>query len=513
MSASREKKQRQGAGTSEKATQVKNEQAAYKRKARTYTIIGVVIVVLVAALLIVTSNPVMGGKTAATVGGEKLSVAELGYYYYKARYPYVAYGLLDNTKSDADQKFGEQTYRDFFLESALTNAQDITAIYNAAIEAGYKDSDVADDLSTSLENAKATAASSGVAFKSYLKGMYGAYMTPSIFKDIMTKSLVANKYYSDKYDETLDATTEADILAYYEEHADELDEITYSYLQFKGETVSTKDADGKERTEDEIKKLEEEALAAAKVQAEEALAAYNAGETTIAELIEQFKPTTSSDHRVSQGVESLSSLYSEELLKLGEDEAALVETEDSGYYVVIFHSKGRNETLSANVRHILFKADHTVGADNKITAPGEKLMTETETEAKAVLDEFLAGAQTAEAFAELANKYSDDVGSNTTGGLYEQVVENYFVSELNDWLFGEEKPEVGDTAVIRHEGDAAASNPYWGTHIIYLEGWDMAFWQIDARDALVSELMETLRTDLAKNYEPVLAAGAESLGK
>ena len=513
MSASREKKQRQGAGPSEKAAQVMNEQAAYKRKARRYTFIGVVIVVLVAVLLIVTSNPVMGSKAAATIGSEKLSVAELGYYYYNARYPYAAYGLLDNTKSDADQKFGEQTFREFFLESALTNAQDITAVYNAAIKAGYKDSDVAEDLDTAIANAKATAASSGMAYNSYLKGMYGAYMTPSIFKNIMTKSLVANKFYSEEYDKAMENATEADILAYYEEHADELDEITYSYLQFKGETVSTKDADGKERTEDEIKKLEEEALAAAKAKAEEALAAYKAGDITVAELIEQFKPTTSSDHRVSQGVESVSSVYSEELLKLGKDEAALVETEDSGYYVVVFHSKERNETLSANVRHILFRAEHTVGADNKITAPGEKLMTETETEAKAVLDEFLAGAQTAEAFAELANKYSDDVGSNTTGGLYEQVVENYFVSELNDWLFGDEKPEVGDTAVIRHEGDASASNPYWGTHVIYLEGWDMAFWQIDAREALVSEQMETLRTDLAKNYEAVLAAGAESLGK
>ena len=56
MSASREKKQRQGAGPSEKATQANQERAAYKRKARIYTIIGVVVVVLVAALLIWNSG-------------------------------------------------------------------------------------------------------------------------------------------------------------------------------------------------------------------------------------------------------------------------------------------------------------------------------------------------------------------------------------------------------------------------------------------------------------------------
>ena len=51
MSASREKKQRQGVAPSDKNAKARSEQAAYKRKARTYTAIGVVVVILVAALL------------------------------------------------------------------------------------------------------------------------------------------------------------------------------------------------------------------------------------------------------------------------------------------------------------------------------------------------------------------------------------------------------------------------------------------------------------------------------
>ena len=515
MSASREKKQRQGAGVSEKATQAQNQKNAYQRKARTYTVIGIVVVVLVALLLVWNSGLFQSRATAATIGSEKISVAELGYYYYgnTVRQQYVYYGLLDSSKSDAEQMISEtESFRDYFLESALSEAQNVTALYETAIKEGYKNSDVADQVKAAIDNVKAAAVSQGMSYKSYLKAAYGTYMTPAIFKNIATENLLASEYYSDKYDEVLNSYTAEDFQAYYDEHADDLDEITYSYLQFKGETVSSTDSDGNDLSEDEITKLEEEALAVAKADAEKALAAYKSG-TSIADLIEEYAPYTSADHNTVQGVSSISANYSEELLKLGKDEAALVETESVGYYVVVFHSRERNETLSANVRHILFKADHTTAADGTVTAPTLKAMEEAKTEAEKALAEFESGAKTAEAFGELANKYSDDTGSNTNGGLYEKVTENYFVTELNDWMFGEEQPEQGATAVIAHEGDVEASNPYWGYHVIYLDSWDMAHWALDARDALTGETIESWMTELNEaSFAAALGNGAKYLG-
>ena len=94
MSASREKKQRQGAGLSEKDLQAQQQQTARKRQTVIYTVIGVVVAVLVAALLIWRSSrngfvrdmiaAAHANDTAATVGGKDLSVAELSYYYYSA---------------------------------------------------------------------------------------------------------------------------------------------------------------------------------------------------------------------------------------------------------------------------------------------------------------------------------------------------------------------------------------------------------------------------------------------
>ena len=86
MSASREKKQRQG---TERTNKVDQAQAAYKKKARIYSVIAIVVAVAVVALLVYGSGIFEKGKTAATVGGEKLTVGELGYYYYGARYMYA----------------------------------------------------------------------------------------------------------------------------------------------------------------------------------------------------------------------------------------------------------------------------------------------------------------------------------------------------------------------------------------------------------------------------------------
>ena len=151
MSASREKKQRRGS-SSGKSLQLSQEQAAYQRKVRTYTAIGVVTVVLVAALLIWNSGFFQSRAIAAKVGDTELSVTELSYYYNDARYIYAQY-VLDSSKSDAEQMYNEEegiTYRDYFLEQALENAQRDQALYAAAIEAGHSLDEVQEQLSEQI---------------------------------------------------------------------------------------------------------------------------------------------------------------------------------------------------------------------------------------------------------------------------------------------------------------------------------------------------------------------------
>ncbi len=60
-------------------------------------------------------------------------------------------------------------------------------------------------------------------------------------------------------------------------------------------------------------------------------------------------------------------------------------------------------------------------------------------------------------FATLANKNSTDTGSNTNGGLYENVNEGAMVAEFNEWIFDESR-KAGDVGIVETE---------FGCHLIY----------------------------------------------
>ena len=516
MSASREKKQRQGSGPSEKAAHADQKQAAYKRKVRTYTAIGVVVVVLVAALLIWNSGFFQSRATAATIGDNQLSVGELGYYYQNARYKYAASGMIDSNIPDDEQIYNEEegtTYRDFFLETALENARNNYAIYEAAIAAGHTQDEIQEDLDASIEAMKTAASNSSYTYKSYLVANYGKYMTPAIYEKITAMTLLSNLYANEVAEEFFHSYTEEELEAYYEEHPDDVDEIEYSYLYFTPADVEDTDEDGNELTEEEIEELETQALADAKDKAEQALAAYQDGETDVAALIEEYEPNTSGDHTVATGTANISSGYQEELLALDEGEAALVENGESGYYVVIFHSRGRNEDLTADVRHILFRAETTTNEDGDTVAPTDEAWAAALAEAEEVLAQYEAGDKTAESFGELADEYSEDTGSNTNGGLYEAVAQGEFVEELDEWMFeGDRQP--GDVELIRHEGDVESTSAYWGYHIIYFQGWDEAEWMQTVRSQLQSEDYTQWQEGLVEGdaYAASLGDGAKYLG-
>ncbi len=160
MSASREKKQRQNAGPDQKAVKLQQEQAARKRTTIIYSVIAAVIVVLVAALLIWRSGFFQARASAATVGGDTLTAAELSYYYYGAR-QYTAqmasYGMgtFDTTKADDEQFYNEadnKTYRDYFMDEALTNAQQQKALAEEAAKAGHTEAEVKENVDIYVDN-------------------------------------------------------------------------------------------------------------------------------------------------------------------------------------------------------------------------------------------------------------------------------------------------------------------------------------------------------------------------
>ncbi len=137
-----------------------------------------------------------------------------------------------------------------------------------------------------------------------------------------------------------------------------------------------------------------------------------------------------------------------------------------------------DETLKLNVRHILLSKE-TCDTDLKAKDKAQELLAEWKN-----------GEKTPESFGKLAEKYSEDTGSSSVGGLYENISEGEMVTEFNDWCFAEGR-QVGDTDVIKTQ---------YGYHVMYLEGYGQKQWQISAKSSLTSKNVSNLCIEYQKTW-------------
>ena len=520
MSASREKKQRQGAGPSEKTLQAQQQQAARKRKTIAYTVIGVVIAVLVAALLIWSSDFFQSRVTAATVGDTKISVAELEYYYNTAWsnefYYYNILGYSIPNAGDVRNSATGQTYRDYFLDEALSLAQEVTVLADEARKNGHTEAEVKDSLNAQIKSMKTRAASGNYSYSAYLKLMYGSHMSTGVYEKLYTQALLASLVSSEKGNKLLEGYSEADLRAYYEadDNADALDTFEYSYLYFTPAAVEEKDEDGNARDEDTVKEEKEAALAEAKANAEAALEAVKGG-GSISSQAEKYElgDADYGDHVTKVGVSSAPSAIREKLLSMKGGDVELVENGESGYYVVILHNRKLVEEPTKDVRHILAMAETTIDEDGKTVPPTDEAWAAAKAKIEAIQAEYESGDRTEDSFAALANEKSDD-GDGTTGGLYPKIgPDDNYVPEFLEWIYTDGR-KPGDTGIVQHDpGDV--TNGYWGYHFMYMVGdnGNEPVWMRDTREILANEDYKTWLDGLKGSYEAALTDGAKNVSQ
>ncbi len=147
----------------------------------------------------------------------------------------------------------------------------------------------------------------------------------------------------------------------------------------------------------------------------------------------------------------------------------------------------------ADVRHILVcpkggTKDETTGA----TTYSEKEWAACLAEAEKILDEWKKGAATEESFGELAKTYTEDTGSASTGGLYEDIAPGAsYVENFLNWSIDMNR-QKGDTDIVKTE---------YGYHIMYyVEG--TPYWKDVAATQMISEKM-TEKTDAAEEKWPI----------
>lgn len=145
----------------------------------------------------------------------------------------------------------------------------------------------------------------------------------------------------------------------------------------------------------------------------------------------------------------------------------------------------RDDTPSVDFRHILLAAEKDSPA-----------WEYAQVQAQGLLNKFLAGERTAEAFGELANRYSKD-GRDSSGalfaygGLYTGVKQGEMVEPIDSWCFDPQR-QAGDTALVQSE---------YGWHVMYFQGAHRPSWMDQAEEVMKYEAQEALLAQVQTGYE------------
>ena len=542
MSASSKKKLRK----EQEAAALTEKQLAEKKEAkklRIYTTIFAVVMALVLVIGVgsiifngITNSGIIERNTnALTVNGHKINSAEMGYYYIDSLNGFIhnaeeqfgesaslyiqyVYGL-DLTKPLDEQQYqgdANMTWGDYFVDAACESAKNVYSMCDAAEKAGHSlsaeekaliDSAIKNlELTATLRNYPST--------KDYLKAQYGHGATVESYKNYVEMSMLAESYYN-AYADTLDYD-DAAIRAYEKDHYNEFSSFSFSYYTLPADkflTGGTKNEDGTTTYTDEEKAA---ALEAAKAAADSLLAFPDAKlfdkavksleinkenkNATIVTVENAFYtdakiPTLIRDW-MCDGEHEQGEMTVLPITNTTTDAEGKETTTTTGYYVVLFDNIRANNSKIANVRHILVSFEGGTKGEDGTTTYSEEEKNTARTEAERILQLWKDGEATEESFAALVPANSDDQGSLTTGGLYENItVDSNYVENFLNWAMDAHKE--GDTGIVETE---------YGYHIMYYVSTN----ELSYRDTMIFNTLAT--NDLTAWYEAILEAATMTKG-
>ena len=471
MSASTEKKLRQAAreaGTDKKTNALEKEAKERAKSKRRWTIGTTAVIVLIVLVLLLNSGLVYR-STAFTVGDRNYSTSEVSYRYAN-QYNYFAnqYGSyasmfgLDTSNGikgldKQDCPIAEGSWKDYFLDAAKNELIQSSALLGYAAENGITltEEELA-QIDASFDGIDETAKLYGFgSADKMLAANYGTGVTVDMVREASREASLADKA-STALAESFTYSDE-ELEAQYQSYNGSRDYFDYAYVYVTAEKVETTGEDG-----ETVSAPTEETLAAAGKTADAIAAAYGKAkgepDARLTEAAEAEGESASVQRNASGSSLFAASAWLMDASRKAGDITVEADSAGNGYYVVVFLSRNDNHYNTASVRHILVKAE--ADADGKYT---DEAKAAAKARAEEILAEFNAGDKSEESFAALAEQYSEDAGSNTNGGLYENIAKGQMVSEFDAFCFEGHKP--GDTGIVYGE-----SASYAGYHVMYYVG-------------------------------------------
>lgn len=440
-------------------------------------------------------------QVVATMGDYKLTNGQLQVFYWMQVYDLVSYYTetygdyasyilgIDLSKPLSEQIYKEETgmtWEQYFIEDALYAWHRYQALADEAKKAGYQmPADYQQSFAEMRSSMETSAEESGFeSVDAMLQADLGSAVTFDDYYYYLETYYTATLYFNEVTASL--AFTDAEIEDYFTRNEESL--AAYGITKESGnmvdfrnilvQPVSTTDADGNSVYTDDAW---EDCLAKAEA-IWETWQASDLSETTFT---------------------GLAKLKSEDDSSSG----------NGGLYQYIM----KNDWATVDVRHILITPDGGTKDDDGNITYSEEEWEACRAAAQAILDEYLAGTQTEDAFGALANEYSDDNGGKVTnGGLYTDVYVGQMVQAFEDWCFDASRTS-GETGLVKTEygyhvmyfverhgpvdawlfaedrkvADSAMVKTEYGYEILYYVG-DAVAWEVWCRQGLLSETTEEL---------------------
>ncbi len=159
------------------------------------------------------------------------------------------------------------------------------------------------------------------------------------------------------------------------------------------------------------------------------------------------------------------------------------------------------DSKTVDVRHILILPEGATTETIDTDTFSDEAWAAAQSQAEEILAMWQAGEATEDSFAELANTYSADPGSNTNGGLYEDVSEGTMVEEFDAWCFDESR-QVGDVGIVKTD---------LGYHVMYFSGSEL-LWMSYAESDLLTERSNALVAAAVEKCTTEITYSAIQLG-
>lgn len=462
-------------------------------------LLAVVIAVVGTTVILVNNYKTSGAELRKTVSLKSdnytIDNAKMTFYFkttclnYTKNYnKYLSQVGLDTTKSLKNQKCyydQNKTWYEYFMDTTITQTKQMLQFLEAAKKDGFKLPDSAKKtLNTTLDGIKNTAKALSLSNDEYVAKTYGVGLNYEDVKTCLTWSTTATAYH-DVYTKSLDYS-EDDYGKYYAEHRDEIDHVDYISYTYNATYEDGADDAAKDAAKKEAKSNADKLAALKDVDSfKKAMRAVfkeanpDITEEKLTENVNNYMTTDKSKSDITS-----SSVASDAAAWLVSSERTAGETyvsDGDDYYTVYMIVKPayRAEYSTKNVRHILFTAD-TYGSDSKAYS-----------EAKQVLYQWKKDGKKVDDFVSLAAQYSEDPGSSSTGGLYENVKKGQMVEAFENWIYDESR-KSGDSAIVHSDS---------GYHMMYFVGNGMIEWQAEADSELRSAAEDSYADKLAEEYK------------